>query len=153
MWWQPLSVTEWPIPSISMIGNHPAEPADRLDWEIRAVAERLRALSAARLRAPLPPYPSREQAGRMLAQRLADAAAAVSAGGSDAPPVWREMPEIDVFAVGEQVAVAGYDLVHALADRPAGAQMTMIWTRSGRRALAGVIEELLATLRELRLTL
>lgn len=142
-----------------MIGNQPAEPKDRLDWEIRTVAERLRALSPARLRAPLPPYPSREQAGRMLAQRLADAAAGVAAGTSDDPPVWREMPEIEVFAVGEQVAVAGNDLVHALAGDhgpmgpPVDAPGAVIWTRAGRRPLASVLDELLTTLRELRLTL
>ena len=182
-----------------MIGNHPAEPGDRLAWEIKAVAERLRRLSPARLRMPLPPYPSRAQAGRMLAQRLADAASGVAAGGADQPPEWLAVPEIEVFAVGEQVAVTGADLVRELAggadydaaggeptsggsagagpasggsasagpaDRgptggePAGTEPgvavpgdTMIWTRSGRRPVSAVIEELLATLRELRLSL
>ena len=157
-----------------MIGNPLAEPEDRLAWEIRAVAERLRQLSPARLRTPLPSYPSREQAGRVLAQRLADAAAGVVARDSDQPPEWREVPEIEVFAVGEQVAVTGNDLVGELAALPAGDAATgdaatgdseageaagqvpvdiMIWTPSGRRPLSEVIDELLTTLRELRLGL
>ena len=183
-----------------MIGNPLAEPEDRLAWEIRAVAERLRRLSPARLRMPLPPYPSREQAGRILAQRLADAAAGLAARNSDQPPQWREVPEIELFAVGEQVAVTGNDLVLELTgisargaseegegtDRvPGGATRaggrrgeadptpsaapvvgktvsqaaglptgdTMIWTRTGRRPLSVVIDELMATLRELRLGL
>jgi hypothetical protein len=142
-----------------MIGNPLAEPEDRLAWEIRAVAERLRRLSPARLRTPLPPYPSREQAGRILAQRLADAAAGVAVRDSDQPPQWREVPEIDVFAVGEQVAVTGNDLVLELAGLSATAAAgpppgdTVIWTRSGRQPLTAVIDELIATLRELRLGL
>jgi hypothetical protein len=166
-----------------MIGNPLAEPEDRLAWEVRAVAERLRRLSPARLRMPLPPYPSREQAGRILAQQLADAAAGVVARDSDQPPRWHEVPEIEVFAVGEQVAVTGNDLVLELAGlsatgaagagegvgrvpdgvtgagdargKGAGplAADTVIWTRSGRRPLSAVIDELIATLRELRLGL
>src|SRR5262245_14456144 len=158
-----------------MIGNPSAESGDRLAWEIRAVAERLRQLSPARLRTPLPPYPSREQAGRVLAQRLADAAAGVVARDSDQPPEWREIPEIEVFAVGEQVAVTGNDLVGELAALPATGDAAtgdattgdseageaagrvpvdiMIWTPSGRRPLSEVIDDLLTTLRELRLGL
>lgn len=149
-----------------MIGNPSAEPEDRLAWEIRAVAERLRQLSPARLRTPLPPYPSRERAGRILAQRLADTATGVVARGSDQPPEWREVPEIEVFAVGEQVAVTGNDLVLELAAlsatsvASAGEAVSLlptddivIWTPSGRRPLSAVIDELLTTLRELRLGL
>jgi hypothetical protein len=152
-----------------MIGNPLAEPEDRLAWEIRAVAERLRRLSPARLGLPLPPYPSRAQAGRLLAQRLADAAAGVAARDSDQPPQWRDVPEIELFAVGEQVAVTGNDLVLELAGLSelagAGAREaaieaagplpgdTMIWTRTGRQPLSAVIDELMATLRELRLGL
>jgi len=202
-----------------MIGNQPAESGDRLAWEIKAVAERLRRLSPARLRMPWPPYPSRAQAGRMLAQRLADAASGVAARGADQPPEWREVPEIELFAVGEQVAVTGADLVRELAggaDHAAGTESVagsggvgagsggvgagsggvgagfgaagavsadsgpsdvvggrsggvvgggsgaggtavpadaMVWTRSGRRPVSAITEELLATLRELRLGL
>src|SRR5262245_30347927 len=152
-----------------MIGNPLAEPEDRLAWEIRAVAERLRRLSPARLRSPLPPYRSREQAGRALAQQLADAAAGVVARDCDQPPRWSEVPEIELFAVGEQVAVTGNDLVLELAALPAGGgaevgsgageasgplpRDIVIWTRTGQRPLSAVIDELLTTLRELRLGL
>lgn len=182
-WWQPLGLPDWAIPSITVIGNPLAEPGDRLAWEIRTVAERLRRLSPARLRIPLPPYASRAQAGRTLAQRLADAAAGVAARDSDRPPQWREVPEIELFAVGEQVAVTGQDLVHELSGAGAGGAAdghapegparagsapadtapsqppeplpgdTVIWTRSGRRPLSVVINELLTMLRELRLSL
>ena len=146
----------------------------------------------------------------MLAQRLADAASGVAARGADQPPEWREVPEIELFAVGEQVAVTGADLVRELAggaDHAAGTESgavgagsggvgagfgaagavsaesrsgsvvnaesgsggmvrggsgaggvavpadAVIWTRSGRRPVSAVTEELLATLRELRLGL
>jgi hypothetical protein len=79
------------------------------------------------------------------------------------------VPEIELFAVGEQVAVTGNDLVLELAGLSeldgAGAREaaieaagplpgdTVIWTRTGRQPLSAVIDELMATLRELRLGL
>lgn len=148
--WQPLGSTDWAIPSISVIGNHLREPEDRLAWEIKAVAERLRGLSPARLGLPLPPYPTRAKAGHMIAQQLADAAAGVATRAEAGPPAWREMPEIEVFAVGEQVAVAGSDLVTELAGVQDADQ---IWTRSGRRPVVEVLDELISRLRQLRLEL
>jgi hypothetical protein len=97
--------------------------ADVLAADVRRVADRLRTMSAARLAGPLappedglmPPYATRAQAARAVAQAMADAAAALesaAAGGG-----WvdrRPLPELADFAVGEQVAVTGHDLLAAL---------------------------------------
>ncbi len=96
--------------------------AEELAADVRRVADRLRTLSAARLAGPpappedgMPSYRSRAQAARGAAQAMADAAAAlehaaVSHGGFQ----WRPLPELADFAVGEQVAVTGHDLLAAL---------------------------------------
>ena len=96
--------------------------AEELAADVRRVADRLRTLSAARLAgqpAPpedgMPPYRSRAQAARGAAQAMADAAAALESGSAggwvERPP----LPELADFAVGEQVAVTGHDLLAALA--------------------------------------
>jgi hypothetical protein len=96
--------------------------ADELAADIRRVADRLRTLSAARLAGPpappadgMPPYRSRAQAARGAAQAMADAASALesaAAGGGGCP--WQPLPELADFAVGDQVAVTGHDLLAAL---------------------------------------
>jgi hypothetical protein len=96
--------------------------ADELAADVRRVADRLRTLSAARLAGPpappedgMPPYRSRAQAARGAAQAMADAAAALetaAAGGGGFQ--WQPLPELADFAVGDQVAVTGHDLLAAL---------------------------------------
>jgi hypothetical protein len=85
--------------------------------ESGAVADRLRHLSESRLKAPLTARqessPSRARAGLALAQCLADLAAAV-----EGEPL-REVPDLGVFAVGDQVAVTAGDLARALESVPA----------------------------------
>lgn len=80
--------------------------------ESGAVADRLRHLSEARLKAPLTARqetsPSRAGAALALAQCLADLAAAV-----EGEPL-REIPDLGVFVVGDQVAVTSGDLASAL---------------------------------------
>lgn len=96
--------------------------AEELAADVRRVADRLRSLSQARLAAPCPPYDSAADAGRVAAQALADAAAAVAAATfAGAAPVGRELPRLSDFSVGDQVAVTGQDLVTALAAAGAGA--------------------------------
>jgi hypothetical protein len=102
--------------------------AEELAADVRRVADRLRTLSAARLAGPpappedgMPPYRSRAQAARGAAQAMADAAAAlefaaVSVGGCQ----WRRLPELPDFAVGDQVAVTGHDLLAAMELVPPG---------------------------------
>lgn len=90
--------------------------------EITRLADRLRSLSDARLRRPLPAGPTAADAAHTLAQRLADAAARLE---GRAP---REVPRLHDLAVGDQVAVTGQDLATAAATRaragdPAGAEL------------------------------
>jgi hypothetical protein len=91
--------------------------------ESGAVADRLRHLSEARLKAPLTARqessPSRARAALGLAQCLADLAAAV-----EGEPL-REVPDLGVFAVGDQVAVTSGDLARALEPLPADHALIM----------------------------
>jgi len=85
-----------------------------IEADVRRVAERLRTLSEAQLAAQAPPYPSRATGGRTVAQTLADAAQALEERDSGAEPRWRDVPALSDFAVGDQVAVTGNDLVAQL---------------------------------------
>ena len=106
--------------------------AEELAADVRRVADRLRTLSAARLAGPaappedgMPPYGSRAQAARAVAQVMADAATALESAAAGGGWVeWRPLPELADFAVGEQVAVTGHDLLAALALVPPG---TDVW--------------------------
>ena len=96
--------------------------AEELAADVRRVADRLRTLSAARLAGPpappedgMPPYRSRAQAAHGAAQAMADAAAALESGPTGGWVERRPLPELADFAVGEQVAVTGHDLLAALA--------------------------------------
>ena len=78
-----------------------------LEGHVDRLADRLRALSEVRLARPLPPFDSRADAAHDLAQRLADDSARL-----EGAPV-RPVPRLHDLAVGDQVAVAGHDLVAA----------------------------------------
>jgi hypothetical protein len=95
--------------------------ADELAADVRRVADRLRTLSAARLAGPpappedrMPPYRTRAQAARGAAQAMADAASALESAAVGGWVEGRPLPELADFAVGEQVAVTGHDLLAAL---------------------------------------
>lgn len=98
--------------------------ADELAADVRRVSARLRGLSQARLAGPPRPpevseplsraYESCAEAGRAAAQALADTAAALEAAATGAPLVRRRLPRLSDFAVGDQVAVTGHDLLAAL---------------------------------------
>lgn len=120
-----------------------------LERDVRRVADRLRGLSQSRLAAPVAGHRSRADAAREVAQTLADAAAGVAAGQGSVPPVWRPLPVLSAFAVGDQVAVTGHDLLAACAD--AGPQDNA-WARHGRRTARDVVadaEEHVSALRHL----
>jgi hypothetical protein len=109
-----------------------------LATDVDRVADRLRSLSQARLAAAVPPHASRAAAARATAQTLADASAGLEARLDPAEPPWRTLPELDDFAVGDQVAVTGHDLVaaarHASPDDD-------VWARQGRRTAAQALSE------------
>jgi len=84
--------------------------------DLERVADRLRTLSQARLAAAVPGAESRAAAARVVAQRLADAAARLA----EEPA--RTLPTLSDLAVGDQLAVCGHDLVAAMqaAGAPSG---------------------------------
>ena len=127
----------------------PAQPdaLRLLERGVGALAERFRTLSEAKLAGSLPPHGSRAAAGRHLAQLLADAALGVAGRQAAGPPAWREVPELDPFAVGDQIAVTGYDLVAALAGV---AEAEQVWTRQGRRPAGDVTAAALDAVKWLR---
>ncbi len=90
--------------------------------EVRRVPDRLRSMSQARLAglpAPpengFPPYHGRAQAGRAVATDLAHVARCLEAAAAGRPPPgWLPVPALSDLAAGDQVAVAGHDLLGAL---------------------------------------
>jgi hypothetical protein len=90
----------------------PAAALDVLAREVRALVSRLRGFSITRFRAAAPPFASRGDAAHHLVSAVA-AAAALAEGG----PV-RAVPRLGDFALADQLAVVGADLLAALAVRP-----------------------------------
>ena len=80
---------------------------DDLAREVTRLADRLRSLTDVRLGRPLPPYGSRADAAHAVAQLMADAAATLAGEPR------RTVPRLNDFAVADQVAVTGTDLVTA----------------------------------------
>lgn len=98
---------------------------------VRRLADRYRHLSESRLRARIDPDTdadaTRATVGLALARRLAAL--------GDAPS-GVEVPDLGVFAIGDQIAVTGLDLARDLAEAP------------GDPAAAAVLGEALAAVRE-----
>jgi hypothetical protein len=139
----------------------------QIEADVRRVAERLRTLSEAQLAAEAPPHTSRAAGGRALAQVLADAAQAIEERGSGAEPRRRVLPVGSDFAVGDQVAVTGHDLLAALpapipsgvpAPIPSGGDHAVpavgpeetVWAGGTRRTAREVIDDAAAQLAALR---
>lgn len=121
--------------------------AEALAAEVERVARRLRGLTAARLVRALPPYGTVADAGRRLAGALAEAGQAVEEG-AEREPVWRELPDLAVEAVGEQVAVTGHDLAAALG---ATAPDVCVWTRAGQVPVRDLVARTYALAHEIKL--
>jgi hypothetical protein len=111
--------------------------------DVRRVPDRLRSLSAARLQAQVPPFPSRAAASREVARVLALAAQGIEARASEHEPSWRQPPELADFAVGDQVAVTGQDLLAALDGLDSAED---VWGPAARRPAHDVVAEAAATL-------
>ena len=97
-----------------------AAPVAALAEQVGRLADRLRSLSDARLRA-----------AHRVAQQLADAAARLAG-----EPV-RPVPRLDDLVVGDQVAVTGADLLAAL-DRAARDDPDGPWRAAAESALSAV---------------
>lgn len=158
--------------------GQPVEPRARLRWEIETVADRFRGLSEARLAGPipyLPPRPegpggaerprpappvtarrprgrpqTRAERGIELAQRLADAAAGVAGRYANRAQRAPAVPAISVFAVGEQVAVTGHDLLSELADVR---DDDLVWDRDDRMHAIELVILITKELKQVRLAL
>ncbi len=104
-------------------------------------------MSDVRLRQPLTTEISRASAALDVAQQLADAGQGMAGRKADAGPAWRVVPDLGVFALGDQVAVTGLDLLTALRDvRPD----VLVWGRGGRRTAGEVVAEVTESVRALR---
>jgi hypothetical protein len=153
-----------------MLLSQPTAPRARLTWEIDALADRYRGLSQARLLGALPSpvaftrpaagtggqepadgsRVTRAGAGHRLAQLLADAAAGVAGRAADVAPASRAVSIIDLFALGEQIAVTGHDLIlelEGLQDRE------LVWDGDRRVRVATLVARVTGVLKELRLAL
>lgn len=128
--------------------------------ELRRVPDRLRSLSTTRLQAELPTGETRLDLARAVAQRLADAAAVIEARPG-AAPVRRTVPVLAPYAVADQVAVTGADLLRAAEgradDEPVGGAEDEPVRRQAaaaeepvRRTVADVLAEALADVVALR---
>lgn len=133
---------------------------EELAADVRRVADRLRGLSQARLAEAATPHASRAVGARRAAQALADAAQGIEERAGAGEPTWRHVPELTDFAVGDQVAVTGHDLLAALDEALGGAPdatpaepAVQVWTRGGRSSLAEVVRGAAAQLADLRRSL
>ncbi|MDH6116649.1 hypothetical protein [Kitasatospora sp. GAS204B] len=101
-------------------GLHGPDGLDELVTVLDQLADRFRAMPQSYLLGKVAGHPSRATAGLALARQLAHWAQLVEEGeGAGARP--REIPDAGVFAVGDQLSVAGHDLVTALAQTPTAA--------------------------------
>ena len=90
-----------------------------------------------------PPYAGRAHAARGVATEMAHVARCLeaAAAGATVPP-WLPVPELSDFAAGDQVAVAGHDLVDPGAD---------VWIAElGRGPAIGAVERSHRMLADLR---
>lgn len=137
----------------------PREPHDGPDlsdllWsEITRVAEGYRRMPHSKFALRLEPFGSRAQAGHWLAGQYAVLAQGVEQWDRILPPVWHRLPVLGVFALGDQIAVTGRDLVEAYRALKDPAE-TSVWTLGeGRvpaeKAMAAVLESTTALRKKL----
>jgi hypothetical protein len=123
------------------------ETLEVLAREVRRVADRLRGLSQARLAAEVQAQSSLADAARATAQALADVAQGIEERRRADEPIWRALPTLGDFAVGDQLMVTGQDLLAAAvqvgADEP-------VWARGSRRTSGQVLAAAAADVAELR---
>jgi hypothetical protein len=89
----------------------PAGDPAALARDVRRLADRYRHLSESRLNSPITPDETSDPGATRAAAGLALARLLAALG--DAPP-GHEVPDLGVFAVGDQIAVTGLDLVARL---------------------------------------
>jgi hypothetical protein len=117
---------------------------DELAVELTRVAEAYRRMPHSKYTLRLEPHGDRAAAGHWLAARFAALAQGLEEAGQAGPPEWRELPVLEPFALGDQLAVTGNDLLQAYRRLPEPAA-AYVWTPGeGRvpaeKALAAVLE-------------
>lgn len=127
--------------------------ADLLAAELARLAEGFRRLPHSKFGLRLEPYGDRAQAGYWIASQVSALAQGIESYAAPRPPRWRELPALGVFALGDQIAVVGNDLLAAYRalDDPDG---VLVWTPGeGRvpleKAMAAVLESTTALRRAL----
>ena len=125
----------------------PAAVRAGIEADLRRVAGRLRTLSPAQLAAAVEGHPSRAAGGRAVAQLLVVAAQGIEERSAPDEPRWRQLPELSPFAVGDQVAVTGHDLLALLGS--VGPQQP-VWTPGTRRTAVEVLTDAADHLASLR---
>jgi hypothetical protein len=129
-------------------GEHSADeeasPAEVLAEELTRLAEGYRRLPHSKFTLRLEPYGDRARAGHWLAAQVTMVAQGMERWDSPQPPRWHDLPALGVFALGDQIAVVGNDLVAAYRALP-DPRETLIWTPGDGRvpaekAMAAVLE-------------
>jgi len=114
---------------MDLAASQPTTAGERFDAELRRTVDRVRGLAILGLEAAYEPEPSRAEAVRALAQRLADDAADLAAEDR------RALPVLAPHAAGDQLAVCGHDL-RAAADGGAPADRDAVLDAASDALLA-----------------
>ncbi|MGQ0625195.1 MAG: hypothetical protein ACT4PP_11180 [Sporichthyaceae bacterium] len=107
---------------------------------VTAASDRLRTLPESRLRRV-------EESVRAVLERLAELGAGIEARAVATPPRAPAVPELSVFALGDQLAVLGTDVVVGL---DALARGDLVWLAGDRAPAARALEAAAQWLGELR---
>ena len=103
----------------------------RLDTVLTRLSARFRSMPESRLLGRLPADGrSRAAAGHELAGMVALAAQGVEDRDRPVPPTWRALPFDGPFVVGDQIGVAGHDLLVACAGVAAADPTAEVWARA-----------------------
>ena len=100
--------------------------------KLTRLAGAFRAMPQSKLLGRLPDGRSRAEAGHALADALAKAAQGIDERSSDQPPLWRAVPFVGPFAVGDQLMVLGNEFCGALAGLEQLAEP--VWSAPDARA-------------------
>jgi hypothetical protein len=119
-------------------------PRAALADELHRLTDLYRRMPHSKFSQKLEPYGDRASAGAWLASQLAALAQGVEEWDRPRPPKWRRLPDVGAFALGDQIAVTGKDLLAAFDALPDDAG-TLVWTPGDGRvpaekALAAVLE-------------
>ena len=127
----------------------PSDPA-RLGAALARLGGVYRSMPESKLLGRLPDGRSRAVAGHALADELARAAQGIAERSRAQPPLWREVPFVGPFVVGDQLTVMGYELSAAVAGL--GREDEEVWSAPHERAAADqVLTGLAHRVRELSL--